>query len=160
MTTPAAGPRHGAGARAREVLEREGAGVLATISERHAGAPFASLASYALGADGAPVFLFSALAQHTRNLDADPRATLYVEDRAPRDDDPQQRPRLAIVGRAVRAPAASVAAARDAYLARHPQAEPLLALDFALFRLEPEEIHWVGGFASATWLSPGAVLGA
>ncbi len=151
--------RSGAAAAAREILGRAGAGVLATLSTKHGGAPFASLASYALGPGGEVVFLFSGLAQHTRNLAADARATLYVQDPAPRDDDPQQIPRAAVVGRVVPAPADHADALLAAYLERHPQAKGLLALDFVPYVLLPEQVHFVGGFASATWLAPADVLG-
>lgn len=48
---------------ARRLLEGRSEGVLATISLRRAGFPFASLAPYALSATGAPLLLLSGLAQ-------------------------------------------------------------------------------------------------
>jgi putative heme iron utilization protein len=150
--------RSGAAQAAGDILERARAGVLATISVKHGGAPFASLASYALGPSGEVVFLFSTLAQHTRNLAADARATLYVQDPSQRDDDPQQVPRVAIVGRVVSAAGDEADALLEAYLDRHPQAKGLVSLDFAPYRLVAEQIHYVGGFASATWLDPADVL--
>jgi hypothetical protein len=152
--------RSGPAAEARAILERARSGVLATLSARHGGAPFASLASYALGPGGEVVFLFSGIAQHTRNLTVDSRATLYVQDPSPRDDDPQQIPRAAVVGRVVPVPASRAGRLLDAYLERHPQARALLALDFAPWMLVPDQVHWVGGFATATWLEPRDVLGA
>ncbi len=154
-----AAKRQGPAAEAHALLGRERAGVLATLSARHGGAPFASLASYALTREGQPFFLFSDLSQHTQNLEADPRATLYVQDSSYRGDDPQQIARVALVGRVSRAPEALAAALRDAFLSRHPQAGRLLALDFSFFVLAPEEAHWVGGFASATWLEAKDVIG-
>jgi hypothetical protein len=57
-------------------------------------------------------------------------------------------------------PSAETAAARERYLARHPQAAPLLDLDFRLWRLEVAEAHWVGGFAAARWMTPAELQGA
>jgi putative heme iron utilization protein len=152
---PAQEPR-GAGTPAA-LLERAAAATLATLSQRHAGWPAASFVPFALDADGAPLVLLSALAEHTRNLEADPRACLFVHDDP--GADVRQTPRLAVYGRARPLPAAEAALARDRYLARHPAAEPLLGLDFRLWKLEVVEAHWVGGFAAARWLTPAELRG-
>jgi len=66
----------------RELLATERHAVLATLSASRAGWPFASVAPYALSAAGEPLLLLSDLAEHTRNLRADPRASLMVQDGA------------------------------------------------------------------------------
>ena len=43
-----------------------------------AGYPFGSVVSYGLDESGEPLFVISQLAEHTRNLGADPRASLLV----------------------------------------------------------------------------------
>ena len=50
--------------------------------------------------------------------------------------------------------------ARARYLARHPNARGLLALDFALHVLAVEEAQIVGGFAAAGWVSGDELRGA
>jgi putative heme iron utilization protein len=147
----------GGAALARELLERRRVAVLATASQRHGGAPFTSLAPFALSSAGEPILLLSALAQHTRNLEADPRASLFVHDAAAAEEDPRTAARLSIVGRIHRVAAADEADARARYLARHPEARDLLALDFALYVLAIEEAQLVGGFGAAGWL-PGDAL--
>jgi hypothetical protein len=142
---------------ARELMARQRVGVLATVSARHGGAPFTSLAPFAVSARGEPLLLLSALAQHTRNLDADPRASLFVHDPAAAADDPRTAPRLSVYGRVRRVAAADEPDARARYLARHPEGRGLLALDFALFELVVEEAQLVGGFAAAGWI-PGDAL--
>ena len=124
---------------ARELLAKEPVGVLATLSARHGGAPFTSLAPFAISARGQPLLLLSALAHHTRNLDGDPRASLFVYDATAAAEDPRTAARLALVGRVHRVPAPDEPDARGRYLARHPEARGLLALDFALFELAVEE---------------------
>jgi heme iron utilization protein len=143
----------GGAALARELLAKEKVAVLATVSARHAGAPFTSLVPFAVSARGEPILILSALAQHTRNLEADPRASLLVHDAQAAERDPRTAPRLSVVGRVARVPAADEGDARTRYLARHPSARGLLQLDFALYVLSVDEAQLVGGFAAAGWLT-------
>ncbi len=138
---------------ARELLSRQRVAVLATLSTRHGGAPFTSLAPFAVTARGEPLLLLSALAQHTRNLEADPRASLFVHDPVAAADDPRTAPRLSIAGRIQRVKPSEEADARGRYLARHPEARGLLNLDFTFFELVVDEAQLVGGFAAAGWIS-------
>jgi hypothetical protein len=140
------------------LLKAQSAGVLCTISERLGGWPFGSLASYALTARGEPIFLFSRLAQHTRNIDADPRATLFVYDGLGAREDPQTGRRTALAGRVEHVALEQQAGARARYIARHPQSEPYFDLDFRLYRLTVEHVHFVGGFAQAAWIDVGDVV--
>jgi putative heme iron utilization protein len=149
----------GGAALARALLGQEPAGVLATLSVRHGGSPFTSLVPFALSPEGEPILLLSALAQHTRNLEADPRASLLVHDAAAAARDPRTAARLALVGRVRRLAGAEEQEARARYLARHPGSRGLLELDFALWRLDVEEAQLVGGFAAAGWLSPAELRG-
>jgi putative heme iron utilization protein len=142
---------------ARELLRRRLAAVLATASSRHGGAPFTSLAPYALSGAGEPILLLSALAQHTRNLEADPRASLFVHDPAAAEEDPRTAERLCVVGRAARVRTEDEPDARARYLARHPEARGLLALDFALWVIGIEEAQYVRGFGAAGWISGDAL---
>jgi putative heme iron utilization protein len=140
---------------ARDLLRNERAAVLATSSASRGGHPFASLVPFALSSEGEPLLLLSALAEHTRNLSADPRACLHVHDAAAVAKDPRTAARAAILGRVRRVRAEEEADARARYLARHPGARGLLGLDFALHVLAIEEAQIVGGFAAAGWV-PGA----
>jgi putative heme iron utilization protein len=142
---------------ARELLRAERAAVLATASASRGGHPFASLVPFALSRAGEPLLLLSALAQHTTNLSADPRACLLVHDVAAAAQDARTAARAAILGRVRLVEPPEEADARARYLARHPSARGLLALDFALYVLEIEEAQIVGGFAAAGWV-PGAEL--
>ncbi len=146
----------GAGA-ARALLRKERVGVLSTLSLRHAGSPYGTLVPYALSARGEPLLLLSGLAQHTQNLEADPRASLLVFDGAAAAEDPRTSPRVTLVGRIERVDAAGEPEARDRYLAWHGPARGLLQLDFSLYVLEVDEAQFVGGFAAAGFF-PGAAL--
>lgn len=137
---------------ARALLAGQRVGVLATVSTRQGGAPFTSLAPFAVSSRGEPLLLLSALAQHTRNLDADPRASLFVHDPAAASKDPRTAPRLSIAGRVRRLEEPEEADGKARYLLRHPEARGLFGLDFGLFVLEIDEAQLVGGFGAAGWI--------
>jgi len=64
--------------RARTLAHVGRVGMLATLSRRHPGHPFASVMPYALDGAGRPLVLISSMAMHTQNLQVDPRASLLV----------------------------------------------------------------------------------
>lgn len=136
---------------ARRLLRGARAASLATTSAD--GAPYASLVTMATDHAGAPVLLLSGLAEHTRNLQADPRCALLVED-ASFLPNPQTGPRVTVTGRAApvaEGPLRDHLASR--FQARHPGAALYAGFaDFAIWRLAVERVHLVGGFARAVWL--------
>jgi len=137
--------------RARTLAYLGRTGTLATLSRRPVGHPFASLMPYALDASGHPLLLISALAVHTQNLEADPRASLLV---AQPGDDPLALARVTLMGDARRLAAGERPAARDAYLARHPNAVHWVDFDdFAFWRLDVTGVYFVGGFGAMDWLT-------
>jgi len=133
-------------------------GALSTLSTKPEGFPFGSLVPFAQAARGEPLLLLSGLAQHTRNLKADPRASLLVL--APGADDPMQAARASFIGRAVEIGGADAEDGRARFLQRHPRAAAWFALDFALWRIDVSEVRFVGGFGQAAWVSGSEVLGA
>src|SRR6266540_7195662 len=87
--------------RARTLVHLGETGTLATLSRRHPGHPFASIMPYALDADGRPLFLISAMAMHTQNLEADGRASLLVTQPGAAAD-PLASGRVTLMGRVAR----------------------------------------------------------
>jgi hypothetical protein len=141
----------------RALLAAERVGVLATLSARHQGWPFTSIAPYALSQAGEPILLLSDLAEHTRNVRDDPRASLFVQDAAARED-PQAGARLTVLGRVEEI--SDPEQARAGYLARHPTAAGLMQMqDFRLYVLRLTEARYVGGFGDMGWLTRAALLG-
>ncbi|HBM10724.1 MAG TPA: heme iron utilization protein, partial [Pseudomonas sp.] len=63
---------------ARQLLLKEYRGVLSTHSKAMPGFPFGSAVPYCLNEEGWPLILISRIAQHTKNLQADPRCSLLV----------------------------------------------------------------------------------
>ncbi|HYB41652.1 MAG TPA: DUF2470 domain-containing protein [Candidatus Methylomirabilis sp.] len=138
---------------ARTLLQQASSGTLSTLSRRRAGHPFGSLMPYALDDGGGPLFLISSLAMHTRNLEGDPRASLFVAESSAAED-PLAVGRVTLMGAAGRVSAAGLEAARAAYLERHPNAAQWVDFgDFAFWRLEVLDVYWVGGFGSMDWLA-------
>lgn len=138
--------------RARTLAYLGRAGTLATLSRRHSGHPFASVMPYALDGDGHPLFLISAMAMHTQNLEADPRASLLITQPG-WTGDPLAAGRLTLIGGARRVPSDETPA-RAAYLARHERARYWADFDdFSLWRLEVSDLYFVGGFAAMDWVT-------
>lgn len=137
--------------RARTLARDVGIGSLATRALDPKGFPYASLVAWALsGAD--PVLLLSELAEHTRNLRADPRAALlFAESAAP---DALARARTTLLGVCEPVPDGARADAREAFLARHPDATAYEAFaDFGFWRLRVESARYVGGFGRMSWIA-------
>jgi putative heme iron utilization protein len=135
-----------------ELLATGKVGVLSTLSARKPGWPLGTLVAYALDGVGRPIFLFTELAQHTRNLRADPRASLFVQEAAARN--PQSAGRLALLGTLTPVPGGELSEARDRYVAVHPEGKTFAELgDFLFWHMNVEEVHVVGGFAKAGWMS-------
>ena len=126
---------------------------LATL-DRATGHPYASLILVATEPDGAPVFLISRLALHTRNLQEDPRASLLIDGTGGLGD-PLTGGRLTLMGAA--RPSDSPTARRR-FLARHPSAEGYAGFaDFSIYTLEVARGHYIGGFGRIVDLAPAAL---
>ncbi len=115
-----------------------------------AGWPYPSLVLVAFDLDGCPLLLLSALAEHTRNLSADPRIGLLFDGTAGLEQ-PLTGARLSVLGRVVRT---DDPRHRDRFLRRHPDAALYAGFaDFALHRVVIERAHLVAGFGRIHWLT-------
>ena len=140
--------------RARTLLAREAVGMLSTNSVKHPGWPFGSVMPYALGDGGEPVFLISAMAVHTQNVVADPRASLLVM-QSGSESDPLGLARATLLG-TVHAVEHVPDALRAKYLELHPNARHWIGYsDFGFYRLAVEHIYFVGGFGAMGWVAAG-----
>lgn len=140
---------------ARRLLLGASHGVLATLSVEVGGCPFGSVTPYAVDRAGRPLILVAEIAQHTRNLDADPRASLTVL-AAAGGADVQAGARLTWVGdgRPV-APGEELDDAAERYYRRFPHADGYHAAhDFRFVRLEARRIRYIGGFGDIRWIEP------
>jgi putative heme iron utilization protein len=117
------------------------------------GDPYCSLVNVASAPDGAAILLISRLAIHTRNLLADPRVSLMLDERAP--GDPLEGARIMVAGRAEEATGDDRDGLRRRYLNAHPSAETFVDFkDFSFFRIRPSGAHLVAGFGRIVDLKP------
>ena len=141
--------------KARLILNQHFHGVLSTISEKFSGHPFGSVVPYCLDYRGQPLILISRLAQHTRNLQKDPRLSLLVLDRAPVSrGNVQTDARLTLVGEAVKVPDAELEDCSQRYYRHFPDTVGYHSeLDFEFYTLKITTMRFIPGFGQACWLS-------
>ena len=137
---------------AKSLLRRCRQGALATLMAG-SGDPYCSLVNLASHPDGSPILLISRLAIHTKNILADSRVSLMLDERAP--GDPLEGARIMLSGRAEVAGEGETDIVRQRYLAAHPSAEDFVSFkDFSFFRIIPSGTHLVAGFGRIVDLKP------
>jgi putative heme iron utilization protein len=115
----------------------------ATLATSQDGWPYASLVLAALDHDASPLLLLSDLAEHSKNLKRDSRASLLFDGTAGRDD-PLTGARVTVLGEVKPIDDARLLAR---FTARHPSAAGYAGFaDFHLSRLEIARAHLVAGF--------------
>ena len=138
----------------RTLLQTQQVAALGTL---HAGQPYVSMVPFALLPGGADFIIHvSQLAAHTRDMLTHPQVSLLVIAPPTPEVIAQELARITIQGEAVQVTSGTPerAAARAAYLSRFPQSELTFGFsDFSLFRIVPNSIRFVGGFAQATTIS-------
>src|SRR5471032_1283218 len=102
-----------AGKLARSLLRRSRQGALATLVPG-SGDPYCSLVNVASHADGSPILLISRLALHTKNILADNRVSLMLDERV--EGDPLEGARIMLAGRAEEVSHNDTAVLRRRYL--------------------------------------------
>ena len=139
---------------ARTLVQEAFKATLATLDSA-TGCPYASLITVATDTTGAPIFLISNLARHTRNLVDDPRASILFDGTGDLAD-PLQGARVTLHGRAE---TASGEAVKQRFLKAHPEASLYVDFeDFVFWRLVVEGAHFIGGFGRIVDLEPADFL--
>lgn len=137
----------------KKLLRQGRSGALASLMPG-SGDPYCSLVNVATAPDGAPLLLLSRLALHTKNILADARVSLMLDERTA--GDPLEGARVMLMGTAA---IAADPGARDAYLRRHPEAEMFAGFaDFSFYRMTIARAHLVAGFGRIVDLSPAELL--
>src|SRR5579872_4624065 len=135
----------------KSLLRRSRQGALATLMSG-SGDPYCSLVNVASHSDGSPILLISRLAIHTRNLLADARVSLMLDERV--EGDPLEGSRIMLSGHAEEI-TSKREIARQRYLNAHPAAEVFVDFkDFSFFRIRPSGTHLVAGFGRILDLKP------
>ena len=124
----------------------------ATLSTLHTkegleGFPLGSIVGFAVDKAGYPIFCFSAMSAHTKNVQRNPMASLCVTEPTFQG---AADARTTFCGSMKILSGDDDEAARAAYLESHPNAYWVQFGDFKMYRLEDiQEISFVGGFARA-----------
>lgn len=150
------------GTRMRPPTPTETAPAETVLEPPPAGHPYVSFVLVGFDYDATPLLLLSDLADHSRNLVADPAISLLFADIEGRDQ-PLTGPRVILLGQLDRVDAghsAEIGRLKARYMARHPSTTLFADFtDFALYRLRATHVHFIGGFARAHWLTAATVCG-
>lgn len=130
------------------LLHSAKASTLATQSLQMPGYPYATVVPNVLDEQHRPILLISALAEHTKNLLADPKVSISVTESGIANV--QDGHRLTLVGDAEQFEPSQELIAR--YLRYVPAAEQYLQLDFMFFRILPKRLRYIGGVGRMGWV--------
>jgi putative heme iron utilization protein len=131
-------------------------GLLSTHSVKFEGYPFGSLLPICRDAQANPLLLISHLAQHTQNLDNDPRCSLTLI--RSNHVDVLQWTRLTCLADAQ---PVTTGNALERYCRYFPDGRRYhKELNFNLYRLRPKQFYLIAGFGSARWYDVSQVLDA
>ncbi|XP_010322798.1 uncharacterized protein [Solanum lycopersicum] len=124
--------------------------VMSRMHHRREGYPFGTLVDFAPDSMGHPIFSFSPLAIHTRNLLADPRCTLVVQ--IPGWSG-LSNARVTIFGDVYPLPEDQQEWAHKQYIAKHQQGPSQQWGNFFYFRMQNiSDIYFIGGFGTVAWV--------
>ena len=134
---------------ALQLIAQRKSGVLATVSVKQDGFPFASQAPFTM-LEHSPLFLFSDLSVHSKNLRNNEKATLLVQ-----AGDDMQGSRASLMGHVKRIDDTLADQAKEHYLADHPDAAQWISFgDFRFYTMSIIDIYVVAGFGKAGWVKP------
>lgn len=152
MTTAAEAPAF----TARRLLRTLDRATLATaLGDGEKSWPYASLVLVAADFDASPLLLISTLAEHTKNVQRDPRVSLLF-DATQGLDDPLTGARATVLGELQRD---SDPIRLRRFVTRHPSAALYAGFkDFALYRMAIVRAHLVAGFGRIHWIDAGAII--
>ena len=135
----------------RELLSTQRIASLGTLTAE--GGPFVSMVPFAIEPGSACLVIHvSLLAPHTRNLLSNPAVSIMVMQPEVAGEPVHALPRISMDGTAARLQSESPSwlAARQAYLARFPEAEAMTHLgDFSFVAICPTAARQVAGFGTA-----------
>ena len=134
---------------ARQLLRAHRYGALSTLSKKFDGHPFGSITPYLVDHDGSLLILISALAEHTKNIQHDPRVSLITHNQE--DSHIQTQGRITVVGSAALDRERERVGKR--YLRYFPEAQTYYDMpDFQFYRIVPQALRYIGGFGDIHWV--------
>jgi len=141
---------------ARQLLRQQRWAALATLRND---TPLATMVAYVTATDFSCLYLhLSTLAAHSHNLQRNPNISMVISEPDLGSQDPQTLARLTVSGQAEKLDPQQSGhdGIRSLYIGKFPDSEMLFTFsDFSLYRVRPEKLRLVGGFAQAFNITPG-----
>jgi heme iron utilization protein len=135
---------------AKQFLRSTQHGILSTISNKFVGYPFGSVTLFILGQDGQPIVLISTIAEHTKNIIANPKVSLLV---FAKGDDLQANARLTLIGEAENI-GKDDADLMARYCRYFQESTGYLAMhDFQFYRINITQARYIAGFGKMSWMA-------
>lgn len=124
--------------------------IMSRMHHRRRGYPCGSFVDFATDDSGHPLFSFSPLAIHTRNLLANPQCSLLVQNPGWSG---LANARVTVLGDVYPLSAQQQDWAHDHFMAKHQHVASQQWRNFDYFRMEViRDIYFIGGFGTVTWL--------
>ena len=132
-------------------------GVLASHSIAMPGYPFASVVPFCLDSSGAPIILISSIAQHTKNIIANDKVSLLVQQA--HEGNVQEVGRLTLVGDAQPVQSDDQENIAQRYYRFFPDAGGYHQThNFSFYRINIRRLRFIGGFGQIHWFEPSACI--
>merc|ERR1712127_241219 len=128
------------------VKYNHGFAVMSTNSKANPGFPGGSVVGFAPDERGRPLFAFSGMSSHTQDILVDPKCSLTI---ASKEFKGAADGRVNLMGTAKLLSPEEIESAKAFYLKKHPGAFWVEFSDFNWFRMEVDDVRFVGGFARA-----------
>jgi len=136
---------------ARTLTEKMDVATLCTISEKSEGHPYGSFVTYAMH-ENSPIFLLSQLAEHTKNLNSNSKASLLIAETG--SGNPLALSRVTLVGECLEVSKEERDSVKNSFLEAHESASVYADWeDFAFFRLDVQSVRYIGGFGRMSWVN-------
>mgnify|MGYP001169626081 CR=1 FL=1 len=133
------------------LVEKASKGTLCTMSARKDGYPYGSFVIYSMYRNN-PIFLVSTLAEHTKNLIRNPRASLLISEDG--EGNPLALGRITLVGDCEKLAKSEHESAKKIFLEKHPQSKSYADWDdFSFYELKVSSIRYIGGFGKMSWVN-------
>ena len=138
---------------ARALLSQNRTGSLATFSTKHPGFPFTSVATYSVTPNGEPIFFFSSMARHSKNLKSNPNASLLVTSNSGAQGGALAAGRVTVMGEIKPVDNADLETITKGYLEANPEAAQWASFgDFGFYRMQIVDVYVVAGFGAMGWV--------
>ena len=135
---------------AKQFLRSTHSGILSTISTKFTGYPFGSVTPLVLDHHCQPIILISDIAEHTKNIIANPKVSLLVFEKGA---DLQANARLTLIGEAEKLEK-NDADLMARYSRYYPESVGYFAMhDFAFYRINIYQARYIAGFGKMGWMA-------